>query len=157
MPPGRHHCRCIDYSLSPEAKFPVASRGGGAIRWLRVRREHGIDPARLAVGGDSAGQTGAHRGARAPGRGRPMLRGMLFNYGAFDPQPSTSYELYDGPRYMLTVEEMGYFWNNYVRSPRISRILGRAGTRRCARPAAGLFMHCRVRYLVGRQRAMAER
>jgi acetyl esterase len=110
----------IDYSLSPEAKFPVAlNEVVDATRWLqRAGPRHGIDPARLAVGGDSAGANLALAAALMVREGGgPSLRGMLFNYGAFGPQPSTSYELYDGPRYMLTVEEMGYFWDNYVRDP----------------------------------------
>ena len=111
----------IDYSLSPEAKFPVAlNEVVEATRWLqRTGVTHGIDPKRLAVGGDSAGANlalGAALKLREEGGG-PSLRGMLFNYGAFDPRPSTSYELYDGPRYALTVEEMGYFWNNYAGDP----------------------------------------
>jgi acetyl esterase len=110
----------IDYSLSPEAKFPVAlGEVVAAIRWLqRAGATHGIDRKRLAVGGDSAGANLALAAAlKLREGGGPMLRGMLFNYGAFGPQPSTSYKLYDGPRYMLTVEEMCNFWNNYVREP----------------------------------------
>src|SRR5882672_7297042 len=98
----------IDYSLSPEAKFPVAlNEVVEATRWLqRAGATHGMDPKRLVVGGDSAGANlalGAALKLREEGGG-PGLRGMLFNYGAFDPRPSASYELYDGPRYALTVE-----------------------------------------------------
>jgi acetyl esterase len=110
----------IDYSLSPEAKFPVAlNEVVEATRWLqRAGARHGIDPQRLVVGGDSAGANLALAAAlKLREEGGPMLRGMLFNYGAFGLQPSRSYELYDGPRYALTVEEMGYFWNNYAREP----------------------------------------
>lgn len=49
----------IDYRLAPEHKFPAAlDDTWDAIEWLR--REgvaHGLDPQRLAVGGDSAGGT----------------------------------------------------------------------------------------------------
>ncbi len=110
----------VDYSLSPEAKFPVAlDEVVEATRWLqRAGARHGIDPKRLAVGGDSAGANLALAAAlKLREGGGPSLRGMLFNYGAFGPQPSASYALYDGPRYMLTVEEMGHFWNNYIREP----------------------------------------
>jgi acetyl esterase len=110
----------IDYSLSPEAKFPVAlNEVVEAMGWLqRAGATHGIDPKRLAVGGDSAGANLALAAAlKLREGGGPNLRGMLFNYGAFGPQPSPSYELYDGPRYMLTVEEMCYFWTNYTREP----------------------------------------
>jgi acetyl esterase len=110
----------IDYSLSPEAKFPAAlNEVVEAIRWIqRAGATHGIDPQRLVVGGDSAGANLALAAAlKLREGGDPSLRGLLFNYGAFDPQPTPSYQLYDGPRYMLTVEEMRYFWTNYVRGP----------------------------------------
>jgi len=110
----------IDYSLSPEAKFPAAlNEVVEAMRWLqRAGAAQGIDPKRLAVGGDSAGANLALAAAlELREGGGPPLRGMLFNYGAFGPEPTPSFKLYDGPRYMLTVEEMGYFWANYTREP----------------------------------------
>ncbi len=110
----------IDYSLAPEAKFPIAlNEVVQAARWVqRWGATHGIDPRRLALGGDSAGANLALATAlMLREESEPTLRGMLFNYGAFGPKPSTSYTLYDGPRYMLTVEEMCYFWNNYAREP----------------------------------------
>src|SRR6185503_9669902 len=47
----------VDYQLSPEAKFPVAFEEMVAMTRLAAREGagFGIDPARLAVGGDSAG------------------------------------------------------------------------------------------------------
>src|SRR5258708_4245323 len=110
----------IDYSLSPEAKFPVAlNEVVEAIRWLqRAGATHGIDPRRLVVGGDSAGANLALAAAlKLREGGGPSLRGMLFNYGAVGSQPTLSYHRYDGPRYMLTVREMHYFWTNYTREP----------------------------------------
>jgi acetyl esterase len=110
----------IDYSLSPEAKFPAAlNEVVEALDWLRrAGAAHGIDPKRLAVGGDSAGANLALAAAlKLREDGGPRLRGMLFNYGAFGPEPTPSFKLYDGPRYMLTVEEMCYFWANYTREP----------------------------------------
>jgi acetyl esterase len=110
----------IDYSLSPEAKYPVAlNEVVAAIAWLRRDGAgFGIDGTRLAVGGDSAGANLAIAAAlKLRGGDAPALRGMLLNYGVYSPEPSASYAAYDGPRYMLTVEEMRYFWNNYVRDP----------------------------------------
>lgn len=110
----------IDYSLSPEAKYPVAlNEVIAAVEWLRRDgAAHGIDGTRLALGGDSAGANLAMAAALTllprPG---PALRGLLLNYGVFTPEPSASYALYDGPRYMLTIDEMRYFWNNYIREP----------------------------------------
>jgi acetyl esterase len=110
----------IDYSLSPEAKFPAAlDEAVMAIEWLsRQGPAFGIDPKRLAVGGDSAGANLAVAAAlRLRDGGAPALRGMLLNYGAFSPEPTPSFEKYGGPRYMLTPDEMQYFWSNYTSNP----------------------------------------
>ena len=110
----------LDYSLSPEAKFPVAQEEAvSAVDWMRREGAvYGIDPQHLGVGGDSAGANLAITTAlRCRSRGDSPLRAMLLNYGAFSPEPSASFDLYDGPRYMLTAEEMQYFWSSYVRDP----------------------------------------
>ena len=110
----------IDYSLSPEAKFPVAlNEAVAAIGWLtREAAALGIDPKRLAIGGDSAGANLTVATAlKLRDSGGPKLRGMLLNYGAFSPEPTVSYERYGGPRYMLTPEEMQGFWTNYTSGP----------------------------------------
>lgn len=110
----------IDYSLSPEAKFPVAlNEAVAAIEWLaRDGAALGIDPARLAVGGDSAGANLAVTSAlKLRAAGGPKLRAMILNYGAFSPEPTESFERYGGPRYMLTPEEMQVFWSAYISQP----------------------------------------
>src|SRR3546814_8595642 len=47
----------VDHPLSPEHKYPVAlDRIEALMRWLFANGDAwGIDPARLAIGGDSAG------------------------------------------------------------------------------------------------------
>ena len=49
----------LDYRLAPEFKFPTALHDAwDALQWLSVHRPAlGLDTARLAVGGDSAGGT----------------------------------------------------------------------------------------------------
>ncbi|MFT4257357.1 MAG: alpha/beta hydrolase fold domain-containing protein [Pseudoxanthomonas sp.] len=108
----------VDYSLAPEAKFPRAlEETVDTIGWLRERGgEHGIDGARVAVGGDSAGANLALAAALAlRDRGLPLPTALLLNYGAFDPEPDPGWQRYDGRGYMLDAAEMHGFWNNYLR------------------------------------------
>ncbi|MFS0773050.1 alpha/beta hydrolase [Sphingomonas sp. 1P08PE] len=107
----------IDYSLSPEAKYPAALNE--VVEALRVLRRdaaaYGIDAEALAVGGDSAGANLSVAACLAlRDRGEQLPRAMLLNYGAFDPVEQPSYACYDGPAYMLTIAEMDRFWMNYV-------------------------------------------
>ena len=45
----------IDYALAPEHKYPAALEEGRAVLDWMATGAHGIDPARLAVGGQSSG------------------------------------------------------------------------------------------------------
>jgi len=47
----------VDYKLAPEYKFPVQiEEDEFVVRWLHEHaKERGVDPARIALGGDSAG------------------------------------------------------------------------------------------------------
>lgn len=108
----------VDYSLSPEAPYPRAlDEIVGLVKWIGENgARHGIDSARLAIGGDSAGGNLAIATAlrlRDEGMGG-MLSGMVLNYGVFDGAPYPSYNRYDGDNYMLTAPEMAYFWANYL-------------------------------------------
>lgn len=111
----------VDYSLSPEVKFPRAlEETTDVIQWLRAHgAEHGIDAARLAVGGDSAGANlSVASQLRLRESGQPVVSAMLLNYGAYSDRPTPSCTRYDGPDYMLEVEEMHRFWLNYLRDDR---------------------------------------
>lgn len=111
----------VDYALSPEAKFPRAlEQTIGTVEWLHARgSELGIDAARLAIGGDSAGGNLAVATALKlrDGGKRALLRAMLLNYAAVDSECSTrATEQYGGPAFMLAGEEMRQFWVNYLAS-----------------------------------------
>lgn len=107
----------LDYSLSPEHKYPVALEEVYAgIEWLIDHASMlGIDPTRLLVGGDSAGANLCVAvSLLRRERGKPGLAGMVLSYGAFDPEPSISYTQFGGPEFPLLEEEMHAFWHNYV-------------------------------------------
>ncbi len=113
----------IDYARAPESRFPVAlAQTASALRWLHTHAgEVGIDAARLAVGGDSAGANLALATAmllRDAGEGT-LLQGLLLNYGVFsDDDTGESFARYDGPRYTLGRDEMRVFWQQYLRDDR---------------------------------------
>lgn len=113
----------IDYALSPEAKYPTALRQISAtVRHLAAHGEElAIDPARLAIGGDSAGANLAVAAAldlRDGGAPR-ALRALLLNYGVFarTSSPAAVFGL-GGAGNMLTADEMEGFWRNYLRDER---------------------------------------
>jgi acetyl esterase len=77
----------VEYRLGPEHKFPAAVEDAlQATQWIASRAEAlGIDAARLAVGGDSAGgNLAAVVAIDARDRGGPKLRHQLLIYPATD-------------------------------------------------------------------------
>lgn len=106
----------IDYSLSPEARFPRALEEiAEVLAWLREDGAScGLDTASVAIGGDSAGANLSLASmVRARDNDEPVVQGMLLNYGAFDETPRESHARYGGEEYMLTPDEMDWFWRNY--------------------------------------------
>ena len=110
----------VDYALAPEAKYPVAlEQVVAVVRYLAERgHEVGVDPARIAIGGDSAGANlalAASLRLRDESR-RQVIRGIVLNYGVFDRTSSQeACESLGGPGAMLTAEEMDTYWANYLR------------------------------------------
>lgn len=106
----------VDYSLSPEERFPVAlDEIGEVLGWLQSEgAAHGLDAEWFAIGGDSAGANLSLASMlRAREGGAPMAKGILLNYGAFDEEVRESHGRYGGEGYMLTPQEMDWFWRNY--------------------------------------------
>ncbi|RAK51581.1 alpha/beta hydrolase [Phenylobacterium deserti] len=112
----------VDYALSPEARFPVALEQVldvvDALR--RDGASVGVDPERLAIGGDSAGgnlSLAAALALRDGGAGE-VLSGLLLNYPVLDRHVAAADgDRFGGPAYMLSVDEMETFWANYLSRP----------------------------------------
>ncbi|MCU0888713.1 MAG: alpha/beta hydrolase [Rubritepida sp.] len=110
-----------DYALSPEAVFPQALEECAAVlRHVATDgADLGLDPARIVLGGDSAGANlaagvallDAERAARIP------LRGLLLNYGVFDHALDTPSYREFAAGYGLTLEKMRFYWDAYCPDP----------------------------------------
>ena len=109
----------VDYSLSPEHRFPRAlDETLAVVRWLRTQGGTlGIDPNRLALGGDSAGAAMTISTClmlRDAGEA-DALKAMLLNYGAYDPAcDNESHRRYVVGGFMWDPGEMSAFWRNYL-------------------------------------------
>jgi len=108
----------VDYRLAPENKFPTPVEDCYHVtKWIVENAStQGVNPNRVAVGGDSAGgNLAAAVCLIARDRGGPSLAYQLLIYPitnyAFNTQ---SYkECANG--YYLTTEDMKWFWNHYLR------------------------------------------
>src|SRR3546814_20681842 len=99
----------VDHPLSPEHKYPVAlDRIEALMRWLFANGDAwGIDPARLAIGGDSAGANLSFAPAlRLRDRGEGgLVRALLSNKGNFTPAVSDpAHATVGGPGSVYTAE-----------------------------------------------------
>jgi len=110
----------VDYQLSPEVKFPVAYEEMVAITRLMTREGAGlgIDPSRLAVGGDSAGANLALAAALAMrDAGEKALRFQLLIYGCFSTDcDSPSWQRF-GQGAGLNQANMRWIWETYLARP----------------------------------------
>ncbi len=108
----------LDYRLAPEHRFPVAAHDAwDALDWLaREGTGIGIDPRRLAVGGDSGGGTLAAACAlQARDAGLPLALQLLFYPGCAPWQDSASHARY-GRGLLLDAELIRFFFSQYLRS-----------------------------------------
>jgi acetyl esterase len=107
----------VDYRLAPEFKFPVAVEDSyTALKWVAANGPRlGLDSARLAVGGDSAGGNLAAvmallaRDRRGP---RILLQVLVYPVTNYDFGAKSYVENATG--YVLTTEDMRWFWRHYL-------------------------------------------
>ena len=108
----------VAYRLGPEAPFPAAYEDAlAAFDWLNERAQShafGVDPKRIAVGGDSAGGNlaaalclGLKERAHKPSF-------QLLIYPATDMHCSHASHTKNGKGYLLTKEAIEWFRGNYV-------------------------------------------
>jgi acetyl esterase/lipase len=110
----------VDYKLSPEAKFPVAYEEMVAVTRLAAREGAGlgIDPTRLAVGGDSAGGNLALAAALAMrDSGEKALRFQLLIYGVYSTDSESSSWQRFGQGAGLSQTQMRWIWETYLENP----------------------------------------
>lgn len=110
----------VDYRLAPEYRFPAAADDSyAAYQWLRAEAGTlGVDPSRIAVGGDSAGGNLAIVSSlMARDRREPMPAFQLLIYPVADSNcDSPSYAEF-ATGYGLTADAMRYYWRNYLADP----------------------------------------
>jgi acetyl esterase len=102
----------IDYRLAPEARFPAAHEDAvAAANWVFAHAyEIGFDPARIAVGGDSAGGNLAAATAialRDAGKNRIAFQLLLYPVAQFAGDTESMKTLGEG--YFLTKKGMDWF------------------------------------------------
>ncbi len=128
---GDMHVLAVDYRLAPEHPFPAALEDSlAALAWAQANaRRLGADPARVAIGGDSAGGNLAAVVARLSTRAGNPPAAQLLIYPATDargdyPEP----ERWEG--FFLTLHDIEAFGRHYFgeadldrQDPRISPLL----------------------------------
>ncbi|AUY47990.1 alpha/beta hydrolase [Streptomyces sp. CB01881] len=110
----------VGYRLAPEHPFPAAVHDcRAAAHWLAGHAaDLGIDPQRLAVGGDSAGgNLAAALTLLARDEGGPALRHQLLVYPNTDHRADTaSLREHDDPA-LFNRRSVAWYWGHYLADP----------------------------------------
>jgi acetyl esterase len=110
----------IDYRLAPEHKFPAQlDEIAAVLDWVaKDGRGVGVDAARLALGGDSAG---AHLalGTAIGLKGKPpAIKALLLYYGSFGLTDSMSMRVCANDLDGVTPSDLAFYRASYLQSPR---------------------------------------
>ncbi|GAA5443967.1 acetyl esterase [Microbulbifer sp. NBRC 101763] len=111
----------VDYTPSPEAKYPTAiHQAYAATQWVADHgKEIGVDGSRLAVAGNSVGgNMAAVVSLMAKNKGTPKLRFQLLLWPVTDANfNNQSYEAF-ATDHFLTKNMMEWFWDSYTTDPK---------------------------------------
>jgi acetyl esterase len=118
----------VDYTLSPEAKFPVpVQQCVAACAYVVAHAEEwGVDGSRLSLAGDSAGAhlamatalSLAGHGSTAP---QIPLASLLLFYGLYGLTDSPARRTLGGPWDGMSRDDLIYYWDLYLASPEDAR------------------------------------
>jgi acetyl esterase/lipase len=109
----------VDYRLAPEHKFPAAVIDAiAATEWIAANAAKlGFDPARMFVGGDSAGgNLAAVVSINARDQGAPKIAGQVLIYPGVDGRMSHPSHRDPETSVLLTHALTRYFYGHYLRS-----------------------------------------
>lgn len=105
----------LDYRLAPEHTFPTAHHDAfDALQWLvQHAPELGLDPKRIAMGGDSAGGTLTAATAIAARDAGIALRLQLMFYPGCSPEHMASADTFE-KGFLLEKSSIDYFYRHYL-------------------------------------------
>ncbi len=117
---GNFAVASLDYGLAPEHPFPEPVEDCiSAGNWLSANgMELGLDPSRMAIGGDSAGANLSLATLMAlRDRGQPLFQAGVLVYGMFDDDFETESHKAFGEDFFLSTDDIKWFWEQYLPDP----------------------------------------
>lgn len=107
----------LDYRLAPEHKFPTAHRDAiDALKWLAQHADSlGLDPQRIAIGGDSAGGTLTTTAIGARDAGIALRLQLMFYPGCAADHMASASTFAKG--FLLEKDSIDYFYGHYLEHP----------------------------------------